>query len=215
MALILTVAQQKGGAGKTTLAANLAVALAQSRRVALLDIDPQRSLSRWHALRTDRPHARRADQLKDAANLTFAEVSGWRLPTALDRLKREHDVLVVDSPPQVEADARTAVRAADLVLVPVQPSAPDLWAAEGTLKLAAENGRTARLVLNRVPGGARALDRFAPLLSGHDVLSSRLGNRTAFAQAFAQGLGVVETQPRGAAASELRALLDEILKATS
>ena len=57
MAIVITVAQQKGGAGKTTLVAHLAAALAADRRVALLDIDPQRSLSRWHALRSDRSNA--------------------------------------------------------------------------------------------------------------------------------------------------------------
>jgi chromosome partitioning protein len=207
MAIVLTVAQQKGGAGKTTLAANLAVALRGMHRVALLDVDPQRSLARWHALRTAR--------LKDAADLTFAEVSGWRLPAALDRLKRDHDILLVDSPPQIEADARTAVRAADLVLVPIQPSAPDLWAAEGTLRLASDNRRPARLVLNRVPGGARALDRVAPLLAEQRVpaLTQHLGNRIAFAHAFAEGSGVTETQPRSVASAEIRALADAILKA--
>src|SRR5271167_334773 len=116
MAVVITVAQQKGGAGKTTLAANLAAALAGRRRVALLDTDPQHSLARWHALRAGR----------DVAAIGLSDVSGWRLAGELDRLRRNHDVLIVDSPPQVDTDARLAVRAADLVLVPVQPSPPDL-----------------------------------------------------------------------------------------
>src|SRR5581483_5854923 len=100
MAVVITVAQQKGGTGKTTLAANLAAALAPSLRVALLDIDPQKSLTRWHAIRTARDAA--------APALTFSDVSGWRLATELDRLRRAHDLVLVDSPPQIDTDARLA-----------------------------------------------------------------------------------------------------------
>ena len=147
MAIVITVAQQKGGTGKTTLAANLAAALAKDRRVALLDIDPQRSLTRWHALRVARTDP--------AAALTFSDVSGWRLTAELERLKRTHDVVLVDSPPHIDTDSKLAVRGATLVLVPVQPSPPDVWAAEGTLKLAAEEKRPAAIVLNRVPPTSR------------------------------------------------------------
>ena len=142
MAVVITVAQQKGGAGKTTLAANLAAALAPRRRVAVLDIDPQRSLARWHALRAARG---------GAAPVGLSDVSGWRLAAELDRMRRFHDVLIVDSPPQIDTDARLAVRGADLVLVPLQPSPPDLWAAEGTLALAAAERRPARLRVQPCP----------------------------------------------------------------
>lgn len=206
MALVITVAQQKGGTGKTTLAANLATALAGARRVVLLDIDPQRTLTRWHGLR----QARRVP----APPIEFSDVSGWRLASELSRLRQNHDVVVIDSPPQIDTDAKIAVRGADLVLVPVQPSPPDLWAAEGTLKLAADEGRPARLVLNRVPVAARLRDavRADILARGLPALTSELGNRTGFALAFAEGLGVIEAEPRTPAADELRALVAELLE---
>jgi len=204
MALVITVAQQKGGTGKTTLAANIAAALAPGLRVVLLDIDPQRTLTRWHALRMARP--------TPAPALGFSDVAGWRLAAELDRLRRSHDVVVIDSPPQVDTDAKLAVRGADLVLIPVQPSPPDIWAAEAMLKLAASERRVARLVLNRVPAASRLRDAVRADIAARalPVLRSELGNRTGYALAFAEGLGVVEAEPRSSAAEEMRALLLEL-----
>ena len=203
MAIVITVAQQKGGTGKTTLASNIATGLAGSRRVALLDIDPQHSLARWNALRP-----------ATAAAITFSDVSGWRLSGELDRLKRTHDVVVIDSPPQIDTDARLAIRGASLVFVPVQPSAPDVWAAEGTLKLAASETRAVAMVLNRVPAQGKLRETIAAKLraDGAPLMTATLGNRTAFAAAFAEGLGVIEAAPRSSAADELRAVLTELLE---
>jgi chromosome partitioning protein len=208
MAVVITVAQQKGGAGKTTLAANLAATFAASARVALIDIDPQRSLTRWHDLRKAR--------LIEAASLTFSDVSGWRLASELDRLRKTHDLVLIDSPPQIDTDAKLAVRSADLVLVPVQPSPPDIWAAEGTLKLALTEGRRAVLVLNRVPTASRLREAVEADITARNlpVLDQALGNRTAYATAFAEGLGVTEAAPRSAAADELRSLVAQIRKVT-
>lgn len=203
MAIVITVAQQKGGTGKTTLAANLAVALAPTRTVALLDIDPQHSLTQWHELRP-----------KSAAKLAFSDVSGWRVTGELARLKATSDIVLIDSPPQIDTDARLAIRGADLVLIPIQPSPPDIWAAEGTLKLAAMEKRKAAMVLNRMPATGKLRETIATQLrrDRKPVLTATIGNRTGFAAAFAKGLGVTETAPRSMAANELRALLTELLE---
>jgi chromosome partitioning protein len=208
MAIVITVAQQKGGTGKTTLAANLAAALGRDRRVALLDVDPQRSLTRWFELRTARS--------EPAAALTFSDVPGWRLTAELDKLKRSHDVVLIDTPPQIDTDAKLAIRGATLVLVPVQPSPPDVWAAEGTLTLAAQEKRPAAIVLNRVPPTSRLGDTIAAGLLARKLplLDCHLGNRTGFASAFAEGLGVTEAAPRSTAATELNALVEELLRMT-
>ncbi|GAB0119714.1 ParA family partition ATPase [Acidisoma sp. 7E03] len=204
MALVLTVAQQKGGAGKSMIAANLAAAMAADRRVCLLDIDPQKSLTRWHALR--------AASRKPLPAIGFSDVSGWRLQAELERLTASHAVVIVDTPPQVEAEAKRAIRAADLVLVPLQPSPPDLWAAAGTVALAAAEKRTVRLLLNRAPAASRLrsqVEREAQS-AGYALLSATLGNRAGFANAFAQGLGVTEASPKSQAAAEIAALLAEV-----
>jgi chromosome partitioning protein len=205
MATVITVAQQKGGTGKTTLAANIAAACGGKSRVALLDIDPQRSLARWHELRTARA-------APPCSALTFSDLSGWRLSGELERLKRSHDLVLIDSPPQIETDARLAIRAADLVLIPVQPSPPDVWAAEGTLKLAQAERRTARVVLNRVPPASRLRATVEADIAARQLplLRAALGNRTGFALAFAQGLGITEAAPRSSAAAELRGLVSEL-----
>ena len=203
MATVITVAQQKGGAGKTMVAANLAALFAATERVALLDIDPQKSLARWHGLR--------AAQARAPA-ITFADVAGWRLAATLDQLRGSHDVVLIDSPPQVETDAKLAVRGAHLVLVPMQPSLPDLWAAEGTFRLAQEEKRRVAVLFNRAPPASRLRLRLADEMATRrvPVLAATLGNRTGYAMAFAQGLGVTEASPRSVAAQEIRALLAEL-----
>ena len=202
MTVIIAVAQQKGGAGKTMLAANLAAHWASAHRVALLDIDPQGSLTRWHAHRA-------------AQNLVFSNVSGWRLRGELERLSREADILLIDTPPHIESDATRAIRAASLVLVPIQPSMPDLWAAAGTLKLAAAERRRVALVLNRTPAKSRLRTAIEAELAagGLTLLPTTLGNRTAYAQAFAQGMGVTESARPTVAGAEMAALADAVLEA--
>jgi chromosome partitioning protein len=200
MGKVIAVAQQKGGAGKTMLAAQLAVALAESATVAVLDIDPQGSLTIWGKLRATAPKA--------AQKITCATTAGWRLTTELDRLKSAHDIVLIDTPPVIDTDARRAIRAADLVLVPLNPSPPDLWAAEGTLKLAAEEKRKIALVFNRAPAASRLRKRLEAEIAARGILllETALGNRAGYANAFAEGLGITEAGPATQAADELRAL---------
>ena len=200
MAQVIAVAQQKGGAGKTMLATQLGVALGMTRRVGLLDIDPQGSLGAWARLRAANAKAR--------ADLAVESVSGWRLANTLDAMRRDCDLLVIDTPPVLDSDARRAIRGADLVLVPLNPSPPDLWAAEGTLTLAAEERRPVALVFNRAPAASKLRRRLEAEIAARRLrlIDEALGNRAAYANSFAEGLGVAETGPLTLAGTEIAAL---------
>jgi chromosome partitioning protein len=205
MGKVIAVAQQKGGSGKTMLTAQLAVVLSDGHSVAVLDIDPQHSLTIWGKLRASSPKA--------GAAIACVSVSGWRLGIELDKLKVSHDIVLIDTPPVIDSDARRAVRAADLVLIPLNPSPPDLWAAEGTLKLAAEEKRKVALVFNRAPAASRLRKRMEAEIAarGLILMAIALANRAGFANAFADGLGVSEAAPASPAADEIRALANELI----
>ena len=211
MAKVLTVAQQKGGAGKTTLAAHLAVAYTAAKKsVAVIDIDPQQSLALWYR--------RREERYGDAgAGLLVSHIKGWRVQNEVERLSRTHDVVIVDSPPHAETEAKIAVRCADLVIVPVQPSPMDVWATRPTLDLAEAEKVPVLVVLNRVPPRANLNDDMVRELRNihAGVAKSRLGNRVVFASALSEGRAVSEAQPRSRAAAEIGELAEEIWRRAS
>ena len=130
MAKVITIAQQKGGAGKTSLAIHLSIALMErGKSIGLVDLDPQESMTAGFKLRRD--------IMGKENNLTLRPAAGWRAQSEIDKLKRECDIVMIDSPPHAETAARLAIRAADLVVVPVQLSPMDVWASEPTLEMIA------------------------------------------------------------------------------
>jgi chromosome partitioning protein len=206
-AKVLTIAQQKGGAGKTTLAAHLAVAFVRlGRRVAMLDIDPQASLAAWYKLRNEHTKPQ-----VDA--LMLSEIAGWRLGTEIARLKAHNDVIIIDSPPHAETEAKIAVRAANLVLIPVQPSPMDVWATGPTVEIARAAGVPVLAVLNRVPPRGNIVTQMREKLAAQHlpIADTVIGNRIGFAASMLAGQSVLEHAPRATAAKEIKALAEEIL----
>jgi chromosome partitioning protein len=204
---IIAIAQQKGGSGKTTIAAHLAVALAEGLRVAILDVDPQGSLGEWFERRERRLG-------EPETGLTFRTASGWGARREAKSLARDHDVVVVDTPPKSDLEARQAIEVADLVAVPVQPTAVDLWATRVTLEMVERGGPPAILIINRVPPrGASTAEVIAAMDElGAPAASTRLGNRIAFASSMGHGAVATETESGSKAAAEARALAAEIVR---
>lgn len=201
----ITVAQQKGGSGKTTLAVNLAVHFLQTgRSVAVLDTDPQGSLGRWYMTRRE--------ALAEGAGMEFSTSSAWGVGYEVEKLKRSHDIVIVDTPPKADSDLRPALREADLILVPVSASQLDLWATESVLDLVERTRKPALMVLNRArPGTRLAADIVAQMQDlPAPVAATVLGNRVIYAETMGRGLGVTEAARTSPAAAEIAALAEEI-----
>lgn len=205
---IITVAQQKGGAGKTSLAVHLATTWSlKGKSVAMVDIDPQGSLTRWYEIRRD-------NYGNTAVHPEVRTVTGWRVSTEVARLADHYDYVVIDSPPHTQTEAKIAIRAASLVLIPVQPSPMDLWATEPTIKLAVEENVPVMLVLNRVPPRAILTDEIRDQLVefGAEIAQSRVGNRIVFAKSMLKGRGIGEVNAKSQAYEEFIALSKEVDK---
>lgn len=204
MAHIITIAQQKGGAGKTTLAVNLAVAFAkQNQRVAVLDTDPQGSLGRWFMMRRE---------LLIEPGLDFATASAWGVGYECEKLSKTNDIVIIDTPPKVDSDLKPALREADLILVPVGSSHVDLWATDGVVDLAVRVGKRCVIVLNRVKSGTRLAEEVATAaaLISADVATASLGQRVVYAETLGQGRAATEAG-KSAASAEVEALVAEVL----
>ncbi|MCI5050271.1 MAG: ParA family protein [Rickettsiales bacterium] len=201
-AQIITVAQQKGGAGKTTTVAHLAVALSQyGLNVAVIDIDPQGSLTHWFKIRKSLQ--------TNVVPLTHVRCNGTSMQSAIEKLKDEQDFILIDSPPHADGDAKRAIKACDLVMVPMQPSPLDLWATQATLKIAKQLSKPVKMVLNRVNPKAKLSQRMQEELE--DMSLCLFGNRVVYAGALMAGKGVTEMAGDTSAAKETEKLAEEIL----
>lgn len=203
MGKIITIAQQKGGAGKTTLVVHLAVALSlRNNKVNIIDIDPQGSTMCWY-------EARKKHFGDDYTGIKCISSSGIRVNNEIAYLKSNNDFIIIDSPPHTQADAKIAIRAADLVIVPMQVSPTDLWATEKTIEFAKEIGKNPWILLNRYNPNSKLSKELE--IPHENILKNHLGNRTVFASSMISGRTALESDPKSQAATEVKLLVDEIL----
>ncbi|PZQ13953.1 ParA family partition ATPase [Pseudoxanthomonas winnipegensis] len=209
--MIVAVLNQKGGVGKTTLATHIAGELAlRGQQVILLDADPQGSALDWTQRRAQQGLPRLFGTVGLARETVHQEAP---------ELARRADHVVIDGPPRIAALARSALLAAERVLIPVQPSPYDVWASAEMVALVREaqvfrpslraafvvNRRVVRTVIGREARGALA-DQPLP------ALRAEVRQRIVFADSVAAGRLVRESAPDSAAAREITALVDELLR---
>ena len=209
--MIIALLNQKGGVGKTTIAVHLAAEFTTSRsQVVVIDADPQGSALDWSQARQRAGHPRLFGVVGLARETLHQEVPA---------IARTVDHVVIDGPPRVTALARSAMLAADLVLIPVQPSPYDIWACTEIVALVREalifkpqlhaafviSRKVVRTVIGREV--AQALAQFS-----FPVLRTAIGQRIVFAESAINGQIVRELSVQSAASCEIAQLTGEVLQ---
>lgn len=207
--MIIAVINQKGGVGKTTLALHIASALAlRGSKVVLVDADPQGSARDWSAARVQ------------GAREPLFPVLGMDRPTIhkeLPAVVAHFEHAIIDGPPRVTDLTRSALWASDLVLVPVQPSPYDVWAAADVVELIKDASsfrqfRAAFVINRRIANTALGRD-VAEALARYElpVMEASIVQRVVFAEVAADGSTVLEVDPNSQASAEINALVDELI----
>ena len=204
--MIISFVNQKGGVGKTTAAINLAISLKRKNyNLVFIDADPQGSAVQWHSIE---------------GNKSF-EILHHPSPIQADDIKQlsmNYDYVIIDAPPAIGDISKAILAATDLAIVPLSPSALDVWSCWGTLKMIDEirplNPEIeVKLLINRKIPGTRigrdareVMDKFQM-----NVFDTELCQRVAFIDAMTYGVSVMQYAPHSKAAGEIERLCEEII----
>jgi chromosome partitioning protein len=200
---VIAFLSQKGGAGKSTLARQLAVIAGEAGPAFLVDRDPQATTSKWWGRRTEQEPAPRWPELMDLGEVPLAD--------AVARLRPRSGVLFIDTAPAVGVREAEVAQVADLVIVPVRPSPDDLEAVGDTLRIIRRLGRPAVLVVNAAKNLSRSIGAQAALARyPFAVCPTALADRAAYLDAALEGRGVGEL--KGAGARDARAEIQAVWK---
>ena len=204
---VITIAQQKGGTGKTTLAVHLALAFIKyhNLKVAIIDTDPQGSLGQWYMIRSEKKLSN--------DNLTFKTASLWGAQYESKTLKKDHDIVIIDTPPKIESDARPSIEAADLVLIPMSASHVDFWATGAIVEIAKKADKKILVQINRSNQRSRLISKTNDFIKSLNLSSTKtiIGNRQIYTASMGEGKTAVEKQRKGNAVEEIKQLSEEIL----
>ena len=204
---VITISQQKGGSGKTTLAVHLALAFIKyhNLKVAIIDTDPQGSLGKWFMIRTEKKLSN--------DNLTFKTASLWGAQYESKALKKDHDIVIIDTPPKIESDARPSIESADLVLIPVAASHVDFWATGAIVEIAKKANKKILIQINRSSQRSKLISKTNDFIKSLNLSSTKtiIGNRQIFASSMGEGKTAVEKQKKSNAVEEIKQLSEQIL----
>jgi len=204
---VITIAQQKGGTGKTTLSVHLALAFIKyhNLKVAIIDTDPQGSLGKWFMIRTEKKVSNEG--------LTFKTASLWGAQYEAKTLKTDHDIVIIDTPPKIESDARPSIEAADLVLIPMAASHVDFWATGAIVEIAKQANKKILIQINRSNQRSKLIDKTNDFIKSLNLLSTNtiIGNRQIYTSSMGEGKTAVEKQKKGNAVEEIKNLSEQIL----
>lgn len=208
--MIISFVNQKGGVGKTTTAINLAIGLKKKNyNLVFIDADPQGSAVQWHAIE---------------GNKSF-EILHHPSPihaTDIRQLSMNYDYVIIDAPPAIGDISKAILAVTDLAIIPLSPSALDVWSCWGTLKMVDEirplnSDIEVKLLINRkIPGTKIGRDsREAMKQFQMDVFNTELCQRVAFIDAMTSGVSVMQYAPHSKAAREIERLCEEIIPQVS
>jgi len=204
---VITISQQKGGTGKTTLAVHLALAFIKyhNLKVAIIDTDPQGSLGKWFMIRTEKKLSNE--------NLTFKTASLWGAQYESKTLKKDHDIVIIDTPPKIESDARPSIESADLVLIPVAASHVDFWATGAIVEIAKKANKKILIQINRSSQRSKLIGKTNDFIKSLDLSATKtiIGNRQIFAASMGEGKTAIEKQKKSNAVEEIKQLSEQIL----
>lgn len=208
MGKIIAFSNQKGGSGKSTLSANIAVLWSNSGyKVAVIDADPQKSLSYWLSERKN--YYGEDDMGINAYNFDVRYLS-----EEIKKIKKKYDFIIIDSPPAITFDTIQIIKASNGIFVPVQPSPLDLMATLPFLHIAKQEKKNPLIILNRVMPRAKLTDAMILRLrySGAKIARSRISSKVIFAETFTVGRGVIDINVTSDAAKEIINVGNEILR---
>ena len=204
---VITIAQQKGGTGKTTLAVHLALAFIKyhNLKVAIIDTDPQGSLGKWFMIREEKKLSN--------DNLTFKTASLWGAQYESKALKKDHDIVIIDTPPKIESDARPSIESADLVLIPMAASHVDFWATGAIVEIAKKANKKILVQINRSSQRSKLINKTNDFIKSLNLTSTKtiIGNRQIYTSSMGEGKTAVEKQKKGNAIEEIKNLSEQIL----